>query len=142
MKRVLTLQRIGTTQHRRARASHRAETEYQGGSQYRANDVSPSQQPRSVSGFSEAFVGAFERSAAAWGDNARLLQDETMRFLAERLEHAAEMVQRGEPRLYRRVDAVEETKVRSATSEERRVRRAIANANTDLVPGLGALTSP
>jgi len=40
---------------------------------------------------SDAFVSAFERGAQVWGENLRLYQDETVRFVTERLEHDTKM---------------------------------------------------
>ncbi|MBI1213441.1 MAG: hypothetical protein GC190_18420 [Alphaproteobacteria bacterium] len=42
---------------------------------------------RHVSALNDAFVTAFERGAAAMGENLRMYQDETVRFVTERLEH-------------------------------------------------------
>ena len=42
---------------------------------------------RMTSSLSDAFVTAFERGAAVLGENMRMYQDETVRFMTERLEH-------------------------------------------------------
>jgi len=48
---------------------------------------------RMSSTLSDAFVSAFERGAQALGENMRLYQDETVRFVAERLEHDTQMLE-------------------------------------------------
>src|SRR6185295_4669279 len=42
---------------------------------------------RMSSSLSDAFVTAFERGAQVFGENMRMYQDETVRFVTERLEH-------------------------------------------------------
>jgi hypothetical protein len=62
----------------------------------------PRDQPlslRMTSSLSDAFVTAFERGAAVLGENMRMYQDETVRFMTERLEHdAATLEQLGKSR--------------------------------------------
>jgi hypothetical protein len=49
---------------------------------------------RAASALSDAFVSAFERGAQVLGENMRMYQDETVRFVTERLEHDTQMLER------------------------------------------------
>ena len=53
---------------------------------YSARRREPLPRPMS-STLSDAFVSAFERGAQMFGENLRMYQDETVRFVTERLEH-------------------------------------------------------
>jgi hypothetical protein len=48
---------------------------------------------RMTSSLSDAFVTAFERGAQVWGENLRMYQDETVRFVTERLEQDTHMLE-------------------------------------------------
>lgn len=50
--------------------------------------------PRVTSALSDAFASAFERGAQVLGESIRMYQDETVRFMTERLEHDTQMLER------------------------------------------------
>jgi hypothetical protein len=60
----------------------------------RGNEHRREQLPlRLTSNLSDAFVTAFERGAQALGENMRMYQDETVRFMTRRLEQDTEMLE-------------------------------------------------
>lgn len=79
----------------RGRMTQHADEENERGQRGRRNGVDRGGTPSlgAASAFGETYVTAIERSASLFGNNLRLWQGETMRFMSERLERDAEVME-------------------------------------------------